>query len=338
MDRKVQQDSHRPTVRPHPFSSLDILSIPAKERFDYWRTQFMAVLVDRDRSEWANDFRGKMLRAADHNGIAFTNLHANPMICTFGKRGSDIITLVTVHQGVLHYRHGNDDTAILDARSGLMLFDSDRPAISSVSSATSHDLSYLALPRSVVTAAMGGDAVPRGQAMRFLPNHGLSPILQAHLNTMASHGEHLPPAESMAAMRAASDMALTLLSRLNPRGVADGEALDDAVFTATRRYIEANLGHYDLTADRIAAGVGCSRARLYRIFAQRDQTVGDCLREARLRRASQLLETLSNEPIAMIAFDCGYTDLSAFGKAFKRQFGVPPGDWRVARADARRIA
>jgi len=96
-----------------------------------------------------------------------------------------------------------------------------------------------------------------------------------------------------------------------------------------------NLGHHTLTAESIAAGVGCSRARLYRIFAQRDQMVGDCLRGIRLLHASRLIETLPTEPIAMIAFDSGYTDLSAFGKAFKRQFGMTPGDWRATRPDAR---
>lgn len=275
-----------------------------------------------------------MISSTDYNGITFANLRADPLICTFGKRDSGLILLGTVRRGTIGLRQGNDDTATMDAGSGLILFDCDRPAITS---STQYDLTYLALPRAVVTAAMGTDPTPRGKAMRLLPNQGLAPILRAQLDAMASHGEHLAPAESVAAVQAACDMALTLLSRLHPRGIADGEALDDAMFTATRRYIEANLGHHDLTAERIAAGVGCSRARLYRIFAQRNQTVGDCLREARLRRASKLLETLPTESIALIAFDCGYTDLSAFGKAFKRQFGVPPGDWRIARAEARLV-
>jgi len=59
--------------------------------------------------------------------------------------------------------------------------------------------------------------------------------------------------------------------------------------------------------------------------------VGDCLHEIRLRHAGRLLETLPTEPIALIAFDSGYIDLSAFGKAFKRRFSLTPGDWRAAQ-------
>jgi len=44
-----------------------------------------------------------------------------------------------------------------------------------------------------------------------------------------------------------------------------------------------------------------------------------------------LLETLPTEPIALIAFDSGYIDLSASGKAFKRRFSLTPGDWRAAQ-------
>jgi len=44
------------------------------------------------------------------------------------------------------------------------------------------------------------------------------------------------------------------------------------------------------------------------------------------------------EPIALNRVRLRYTDLSAPRQAFKRQFGMSPGDWRVARADARLIA
>src|SRR5882757_1299241 len=242
MDRNLQQDSHRPAGQIHPFSSRDTVAIPRKDRFAYWRDLFIGSFIDRDRSLRASDFRGEIVSSVVPNGVTFSNLRADPLICTFGKRDSGLVLLGMVRQGAVGVRQGNDETAVMDARSGLILFDCDRPA---VTSSTRYDLTYLALPRSVVTAAMGADPLPRGMAMRFLPNQGLAPILHAHLEAMSSHGLHLAPAESLAAMRAASDMALTLLSRLHPRGIADGEALDEALFTSARRFIEMNLARYD---------------------------------------------------------------------------------------------
>lgn len=328
MEAKSQHETRRLALDPHAFSRIDLLSIPGKERFDYWRHLFFGSIIDRDRSEWSQQFRGQMLSSADHNGIAFANLRADPLICTFGKRDSGLVLLGLVREGSLKVRSGKDDTAVMEPASGLILFDCDRPA---VTSSTRYDLSYLAFPRAVVTAAMGGDPIPRGQALRTLPHQGLAPILHAHLRAMAAYGGPLAPTESRAAIQAASALALTLLSRLNPRGIADSEAIDEALFTAARRYIQTNLGHHTLTAESIAAAVGCSRARLYRIFAQKDQTVGDCLREVRMSHASRLLETQLDESIASIAFYSGYTDLSAFGKAFRRRFGMSPSDWRVMR-------
>jgi AraC-like DNA-binding protein len=33
--------------------------------------------------------------------------------------------------------------------------------------------------------------------------------------------------------------------------------------------------------------------------------------------------------IGDVSLRCGYADLSAFGKAFRRRFGISPRDWRA---------
>lgn len=184
------------------------------------------------------------------------------------------------------------------------------------------------MPREVVTVALGTDPIARGEILRLLPNEGLAPILCAQLRAMASHGSSLTPAESEVALQSATALALTLLSRFNWRGPVDGDAADRALFLAAMRYIKSSLGRHTLTAAHVAAAAGCSRARLYRVFAQHDVTVGDALRDARMDYASRMLGSSASEPIASIAFYAGYTDLSAFGKAFRRHFGMSPSDWR----------
>src|SRR3546814_4060534 len=83
----------------------------------------------------------------------------------------------------------------------------------------------------------------------------------------------------------------------------------------------------DLTADAIARAIGCSRASLYRLFEQRGLAVAEHVRAVRLNHS----RTLLRDPrlgIGDIALRCGYDDLSAFGKAFRRRFGMTPRDWR----------
>ena len=46
-----------------------------------------------------------------------------------------------------------------------------------------------------------------------------------------------------------------------------------------------------------------------------------------MRLAARQLRT-SGAPLARIAEEVGYESEAAFIRAFRRQFGVPPGNWR----------
>ncbi|WP_209023621.1 helix-turn-helix transcriptional regulator [Sphingopyxis italica] len=72
----------------------------------------------------------------------------------------------------------------------------------------------------------------------------------------------------------------------------------------------------------------CSRASLYRLFEQRGLSVGEHIRAVRLNHGRALLRD-PRLGIGDIALRCGYDDLSAFGKAFRRRFGMTPRDWRM---------
>ena len=49
----------------------------------------------------------------------------------------------------------------------------------------------------------------------------------------------------------------------------------------------------------------------------------------RLHRAALLLRR-TDQPVANIAFDCGFGDLSTFNRRFKRVMGASPSDYRCA--------
>jgi AraC family transcriptional activator of tynA and feaB len=326
MSTRAGQARPRTVPQTSEFSRVTVDDVPAGDRFDFWRQLFVGSYIDRPQPETRRTFRGEVLGCADSDGSVFANIRADPMICTFGKRASDLILLSFIGRGTFQLRDG-DDTTIADSGSGLMLFDCDRPA---VTSSTAYEVSYLALPRSTVVAAMGGqDLTPGSAAMRILPKDGLASILLAHMRAMAEHGAKLDRYESAIATKTANELAIALLAQLGRKRPEESEQHEDAFYAAARRYIELNCWRYDLTADAIAAAIGCSRAHLYRLFASRDQTVAGMMRDVRLLRARSLLETELSEPIGLIAFNTGYTDLSAFGKAFKRHFGMSPSECRA---------
>ena len=105
-----------------------------------------------------------------------------------------------------------------------------------------------------------------------------------------------------------------------------GAVADDKLSTAIRLMHEQSDQVW--TVARLASSVGMSRA----VFAARfKEKLGispmSYLTRVRLNEAQQLLQ-YSTMSIAQVAQQVGYDSEAAFNKAFKREWGVPPGTFR----------
>lgn len=90
--------------------------------------------------------------------------------------------------------------------------------------------------------------------------------------------------------------------------------------------------HEDWSVERLARRVGVSRTVLtdhFRHFLA--QPPMQYLATWRMQLAAQQLKT-TDLPIKTIADGSGYETEAAFSRAFKRRFGLPPGDWRRRQA------
>jgi AraC-like DNA-binding protein len=108
--------------------------------------------------------------------------------------------------------------------------------------------------------------------------------------------------------------------------------LDDSIAKAVHTLNTSPSEPWSL--DRLARHVGLSRTALSTRFRQ---TVGQppmrYLTELRLRRAAE--ELAAGRPmLRAVAHRAGYYSDAAFAKAFKRQFGVPPGTYRTLAKDS----
>lgn len=84
--------------------------------------------------------------------------------------------------------------------------------------------------------------------------------------------------------------------------------------------------------DRVAADLGMSRRSFTRLFrAITGCSYADYVERVRVEYACRLLRE-TTRGIVPIAFECGYEDLSSFYRAFKRQAGSSPGQWRESSA------
>jgi AraC family transcriptional regulator len=100
---------------------------------------------------------------------------------------------------------------------------------------------------------------------------------------------------------------------------------------AIKAFIEDN-DHGPVSIEELARMAGRHPIHLSRAFRQIfGQTVGECLRSARVRHAAQLLLS-SRQPLSEIAAECGFCDQAHLSRSFKKLFGVTPGAFRIAGA------
>ncbi|RIX60392.1 AraC family transcriptional regulator [Paenibacillus nanensis] len=99
-------------------------------------------------------------------------------------------------------------------------------------------------------------------------------------------------------------------------------------------FVETNLEE-ELTLESVAAAAGFSMYHFHRIFlSQIGMSVADYIRSRRLATASALL-IYSEENIISIAFRCRFESQEAFTRAFKKEFGMPPGRYRKVMGTVR---
>ncbi|HEX4388666.1 MAG TPA: AraC family transcriptional regulator [Steroidobacteraceae bacterium] len=176
-----------------------------------------------------------------------------------------------------------------------------------------------------------------GLASRAFLSGALPPLPQLSLlgeraQAAAADGAHLSLGESAALIAA---RALAALS---------GEALPGLRVTPRDRrravrgalWLEAHA-HEDLDLARVARASGVSAFHFLRLFARvTGVTPHQYLLRTRLRRAARLLAA-DERPIAAIAYDVGFGDLSNFVRTFHRAAGVPPRQFRRASRGQRKI-
>lgn len=308
------------------FTRFDTASAPLREGFDYWCSLFSPLRMQP--LQRSAPYRSTALACTGDDGAVFSWMRADPTASQFGTGGDERVMLSLILGGGAQVRHGDGHEDAMLPGSGLSLLDCARPA--RTVSHGGHESLHLSLPRARVVELLGPSPAGDGAAFRHLPDTPLGQILKANLAALAQYGAALDAASAAHAMDAVSGLAMGCLAQLRPDPwQQDAPSVDRYLFDAACRYMQAHLHEQSLTAEHMAGALRCSRAQLYRLFAQHGLSVSTHLRELRLLRSRALLRDAMLS-IGEVALHCGYGDLPAYSKAFKRRFGSTPSDWRHA--------
>src|SRR5215813_13708704 len=176
-----------------------------------------------------------------------------------------------------------------------------------------------------------------GLSARAWESGALPPLPQ-----LALLGERAQAAGEGGAQLALSETAALLAARVLAR--LSGEELPRLRLSARDRrravrgalYLEAHA-HEPVDLARVARASGVSAFHFLRLFGRvTGVTPHQYLLRTRLRRAARLLAA-DARPIAAIAYEVGFGDLSNFVRTFGRAAGVSPRQFRRASRQERKI-
>lgn len=170
-------------------------------------------------------------------------------------------------------------------------------------------------------------AVPGARRMDFAQPHLPALPALANLVATAEIAADAPERLEETAMRLASAVT-SVLSGAKP-GIETPTVRDQRRITRALRHIEAHCEEA-LSVDALAQRAAMSPYHFLRTFRTLvGMTPHQYVLRTRLHRAALLLRR-TKLPVAGIAFDCGFGDLSTFNRRFRRVMGASPSDYRSA--------
>jgi len=157
---------------------------------------------------------------------------------------------------------------------------------------------------------------------------GLYSVLSSFLASLSSQLDSLPDGCGSTISEAAlALLASTLQARRG--GPAESNPLPEVLRLRVRQYIESHLADGDLTIDRIARELRCSKRYLHRVFEGEEATVERYIWQTRLHRCRQVLERdgAAGASISATAYHWGFNSTAHFSRLFKAQYGVTPTEF-----------
>ncbi len=179
--------------------------------------------------------------------------------------------------------------------------------------------SALDVPSQAIKGGLGQLSLPANDATRVFFTYALD---------LHRHGPQPQIPEAKEAAEVAKDLAATMI-RASAEGTRVLPRTRGGLLRAIQDFVSVNLPH--VRVDDIAAEFFLSRRTVYHVFEDVGMTPSDYLRSRRLALAAARLADpeLADVPIAEIAASAGFDDATTFTRAFRRQHGVTPREWRA---------
>jgi len=175
-------------------------------------------------------------------------------------------------------------------------------------------------PRAAVTDGLGRLTVSASDATRVFFTYALD---------LHRQGSFAQDSDASAASEVTRDLAATMI-RASAEGARVLPRTRGGLLRAIEDFVEVNLPRVHV--DDIAAEFYISRRTVYHVFEDVGMTPSDYLRRQRVELAARRLTDpeWEHRTIGEIAAGAGFEDATTFTRAFRREHGMTPREWRIA--------
>jgi AraC family transcriptional regulator, positive regulator of tynA and feaB len=166
-------------------------------------------------------------------------------------------------------------------------------------------------------------------AIAMKPDHGELGLTSSFLATLPSYvGQLSSTAREMLKEQALDLIALSLATATEgmPR-LSSGQSL---ILLNIRAAVDARLDDLNLDAQTIADAAGVSVRYANALLAWENTSLSRLILARRLDRCKKAMEDplQSRRSVSEIAYGWGFSDMTHFGRAFKKAYGMLPSEWR----------
>lgn len=310
------------------WQELSTAGVLPRERLDYWREATNALFPPtRLRRSSYEGFYGKVawLRIGEVTlaDIVSTSLEVTRSEREIRRRDEDWFEVNIQIEGEGAF--SQDDRDVVTGPKSLVLYDSLKPYV--MRFAGPYRQISLKLPQAALR-----DRLPA--ADRFVARHVAADSIPGRFIydlacALRDQAELLTDAMAQRLQDHIVDLLATALLGVD----SASPALSANRLGQLRRikaHILAHLDDPELSPSTIAAANGISPRYLHELFAAEEATVSRWIQIRRLDRIRRELADPQRRglPINTIALRRGFKDLSHFSRAFHRQFGISPRDYR----------
>lgn len=183
------------------------------------------------------------------------------------------------------------------------------------------------LPRGVLLQVRGAPGTP-------MPTAGAAQMCLDLARTFLAQAE--PLSEAVSATSGDFLIDLAKLAIIEQSGCKRAETMRETVRTRILGLINRNLADPELTIERIAERMQCTKRYLHKVFSEDGETLSQYIwaRRLDLCRARLVRRDLADKSITEIAFDCGFSNAAHFSRSFRARYGQSPRIFRRAALDS----